>query len=170
MYVYKLLNNCTHSNPASVAFIAWRLGPTQIQGAIIFPKLKRLNVVSKVRIDRLVAPCLENESDHFRNKAAIEFGRRYTSIILTYFFPLGLFMTWRHVVTSSHSFAPFVYGQIIFVGRRFPLDSHWGNIDYEWKPNWLLIDSSTDGWVSNRAIRAPSQYKDRLIYVWRFPC
>ena len=44
------------------------------------------------------------------------------------------------------------------------------------KHNWpvvnlpRLVDSPPIRLVMLKASRAPSQYKDRLIYVWRFPC
>ena len=44
------------------------------------------------------------------------------------------------------------------------LQPHWslmflGQLDIQYKKFWIFLE-----------IWAPSQYKDRLIYVWRFPC
>ena len=36
--------------------------------------------------------------------------------------------------------------------------------------SWLLIKAEVRTRLEAETSRAPSQYKDRLIYVWRFPC
>ena len=45
-----------------------------------------------------------------------------------------------------------------------------GPIHYGPPLAWLTFGHSHCSMASDLSSRAPSQYKDRLIYVWRFPC
>ena len=68
------------------------------------------------------------------------------------------------------------HAQLISVDVRveiYEIKSFWKNIvpgDVTDKVILFARVTEEELWITCREAWAPSQYKDRLIYVWRFPC
>ena len=86
-------------------------------------------------------------SCHPRHQHILHTNLIITIIIIIFIIKLEMLTFHNFIWYSSNSSTPCVFFTILQLYARL---------------TWL--------WHVHLKIRAPSQYKDRLIYVWRFPC